>query len=160
MDERDAFGPEAGGIEPRSSADLRISLLDRFRLENDGPFIIVPDRSQQLLAFLALKGRMIRRPVVAGTLWPVATEEHGSSSLRSALARLHGRARAAVAATAQEVGLSDEVGVDLWDSRALARRLLAPEGSPPTARAGAEAIPALSPYIHAGRWPDQGRPRG
>jgi len=90
LDERDAFGPEAGGIEPRSSADLRISLLDRFRLENDGPFIIVPERSQRLLAFLALKGRMIRRPVVAGTLWPVATEEHASSSLRSALARLHG----------------------------------------------------------------------
>jgi DNA-binding SARP family transcriptional activator len=82
--------------------------------------------------------------VLAGTLWPVATEDHASSSLRSALARLHGRARAAVEATAHEIGLSDEVTVDFWDSRELAHRLLAPEGSTPGAEPGAEAIPALS----------------
>lgn len=112
-------------------------------MEDEGPTIILPEGSQRLLAFLALNGRSIRRHVVAGTLWPVATEDHASSSLRSALARLHGRARAAVKATAQEIGLSHEVTVDLWDSRELAHRLLAPAGSTPAAP-GAEAIPALS----------------
>jgi SARP family transcriptional regulator, regulator of embCAB operon len=106
--------------------------------------MILPEGSQRLLAYLALKGRLVRRPVVAGTLWPVATEGRASSSLRSALARLPRGARAAVEATAQEVGLSDDVTVDLWDSRELAHRLLAPEGSTPAAAPGAEAIPALS----------------
>jgi SARP family transcriptional regulator, regulator of embCAB operon len=49
-----------------------------------------------------------------------------------------------VQATAHEIGLSDQVTVDLWDSRELAHRLLAPEGSMPAAEPGAEAIPALS----------------
>lgn len=136
--------PEASGTRPRNRPHLRISLLDQFRLEDEGLSIILTEGSQRLLAFLALKGRLIRRAVVAGTLWPVATEDHASSSLRSALARLHRGARAAVAATAQEIGLSDEVTVDLWDSRALAHRLLMPEGSTPAAEPGAESIPAFS----------------
>jgi SARP family transcriptional regulator, regulator of embCAB operon len=143
LDEGKHLEPRASRSEPRSP-HLRISLLDEFRLEGDGPTIILPEGSQRLLALLALKGRSIRRPVVAGTLWPVATEEHASSSLRSALARLHGGARAAVEATAQAIGLSDAVTVDLWDSRELAHRLLAPQGSTPAAEPGAEAIPALS----------------
>jgi hypothetical protein len=69
---------------------MRMSLLGGFQLENEGAELILPVGSQRLLAFLALKGRSIRRPLVAGTLWPVATEDHASSSLRSALARLHG----------------------------------------------------------------------
>jgi hypothetical protein len=76
---------------------MRMSLLGGFQLENEGAELILPEGSQRLLAFLALKGRSIRRPLVAGTLWPVATEDHASSSLRSALARLQGGARAAVA---------------------------------------------------------------
>jgi SARP family transcriptional regulator, regulator of embCAB operon len=136
--------PEARETEPRNRPHLRISLLDGFRLEDEGPTIILPEGTQRLLAFLALKGRSIRRPMVAGTLWPLATEDHASSSLRSALARLHGGARAAVEATAHEIGLSDEVTVDLWDSRELAHRVLAPEGSTPAAEPGAEAISALS----------------
>lgn len=111
--------PEARETEPRNRPHLRISLLDGFRLEDEGPTIILPEGSQRLLAFLALKGRSIRRPVVAGTLWPGPTEDHASSSLRSALARLHGGARAAVEATAQKIGLTDQVTVDLWDSREL-----------------------------------------
>jgi SARP family transcriptional regulator, regulator of embCAB operon len=123
---------------------LRISLLGGFQLELEGPTMILPEGSQRLLAFLALKGRWIQRPVVAGTLWPVATEEHASSSLRSALARIPDGARAAIEATAKDLELSDDVTVDLFDSRALAHRLLAPHGSTPAEESGAEAIAALS----------------
>jgi SARP family transcriptional regulator, regulator of embCAB operon len=86
---------------------------------------------------------LVRRSVAAGTLWPVATEDHASSSLRSALARLQGEARAAVEANVRDLGLSGDVTVDFWDSRALAHRLLSPQRSSP-ADPGSEAIPALS----------------
>jgi DNA-binding SARP family transcriptional activator len=59
-----------------------------------------------------------------------------------------------VAAMARELGLSDDVTVDLWDSRALARGLLAPEGSARAADPGAEAIPALSHELLPG-WYDE-----
>jgi SARP family transcriptional regulator, regulator of embCAB operon len=128
----------------RSSAP-RISLLGGFQLEADeGPALILPEGSQRLLAFLALKGRLIQRQTVAGTLWPVATETHASSSLRSTLARLQGKARTSVAATARDLGLSEDVTVDLWDARALAHRLLSPTEGAASEDPGAEAIPALS----------------
>jgi DNA-binding SARP family transcriptional activator len=113
-------------------------------LEEEGPTIILPEGSQRLLAFLALKGRLVRRPVAAGTLWPVGTEDHATSSLRSAIARLHGQARSAVEVTARDLGLSDDVTVDFWDSRSVAHQLLAPQGSSSSADPGAEAIPGLS----------------
>jgi len=144
LGQRKYLRPETRGTELRNRPYLRISLLDGFRLEDDDLTIVLREGSQRLLAFLALKGRSVRRPVAAGTLWPVATEDHASSSLRSALARLHGGARATVESTARKVGLSDEVTVDLWDSQELAYRLLTPEESTPAAEPGAEAIPALS----------------
>jgi DNA-binding SARP family transcriptional activator len=128
----------------RGGSGIRISLLGGFQLESEGPALILPEGSQRLLALLALKGRLIKRQTVAGTLWPVATEAHASSSLRSALARLGGRARATVEATARDLGLSDDVAVDLWDARALADRLLGATGSSTSAEPGREAIPALS----------------
>lgn len=110
----------------------------------EGPALILPEASQRLLAFLALKGRLVQRQTVAGTLWPVATEVHASSSLRSALTRLRGGARSAVEATARDLGLSDDVTVDLWDSRELAHKLLASTETSPSADPGPEAIAALS----------------
>ena len=106
---------EARGTQRRNRL-LRLSLLDGLRLEDEEPSIILPEGSQRLLAFLALKGRPIRRPVVGGTLWPVATEDNASSNLRSAPTRLQRRARAAVEATGHEFGLSHEVTVDLRDT--------------------------------------------
>jgi SARP family transcriptional regulator, regulator of embCAB operon len=129
-----------GGIDPH----MRMSLLGGFQLENEGANLILPEGSQRLLAFLALKGRWIRRQTVAGTLWPVATDEHASSSLRSALARLDNGARSAVEATAAQLRLAHDVSVDLWDSRALAHHLLEhPQASTPD-HLDAEAVSALS----------------
>jgi DNA-binding SARP family transcriptional activator len=128
----------------RGGSGIRISLLGGFQLESEGPALILPEGSQRLLAFLALKGRLIKRQTVAGTLWPVATEAHASSSLRSALARLGGGARASVEATARDLGLSDDVTVDLWDARALADQLLGATGSSSSTEPGREAIRALS----------------
>jgi SARP family transcriptional regulator, regulator of embCAB operon len=133
--------PEAGA---RPATGPRISLLGGFRLEDEGAAIVLPEGSQRLLAFLALRARLVKRPVAAGTLWPVSTEEHASSSLRSALARLPRSGRAAVEATARDLGLSGGVTVDLWESRALAQRLLAPESPHPGEEAGPGAVSDLS----------------
>jgi hypothetical protein len=134
-------GPKFGG-QPWEGP--RISLLGGFQLEDEGTSIVLPEGSQRLLALLALRGRLVRRPVAAGTLWPVATEARASSSLRTALARLPDAAGAAVTATAPELGLSDRVSVDLWDSRALAHQLLAPPDSSLSSNRGPEVVSALS----------------
>ena len=125
--------------EPRTH--LRISVLGGFRLEEDGLSVLVPDGSQRLLAFLALTGKSVRRSAAAGTLWPVVTEDHASSSLRSALTRSSPRARTGVLATTKEIGLSHDVVVDLWDSRDLAH-LLTTE---------VRASPAFDPDVDADR---------
>src|SRR2546422_7909179 len=134
---RGESGPESGA---RPNEGPRISLLGGFRLEDEGTAIVLPEGSQRLLAFLALRGRLVKRPVAAGTLWPVSTEEHASSSLRSALARLPESGRAAVEATARDLGLSGRVTVDIWESRALAHRLLAPESSMQIGDVGSGAV--------------------
>jgi len=134
-------GPEGGlGVTERQESTagaetdphLRMSLLGGFQLEDEEAELILPEGSQRLLAFLALKGRWVRRQAVTGTLWPIVTEDRANSSLRSALARLDAGARAAVEATAKDLRLSDDVTVDLWDSRSLAHELLErPQGSVP-----------------------------
>jgi len=122
-------GPPTG---PETDPHLRMSLLGGFQLEDEEANLILPEGSQRLLAFLALKGRWVRRQTVAGTLWPIVTEDRANASLRSALARLDAGARAAVEATAKDLRLSGDVTVDLWDSRSLAHELLErPQGAVP-----------------------------
>jgi SARP family transcriptional regulator, regulator of embCAB operon len=143
------------GRDPRQvRPHIRISLLDGFRLEEDGVSVLLPAGSQRLLAFLALKGRSVRRAGAAGTLWPAVTGDHASSSLRSALARLSPGARAGVLATTTEIGLSDDVAVDLWDSRGLAHLLTAPERSSPTFEPDVDAIADLSHEVLPGWYDD------
>jgi SARP family transcriptional regulator, regulator of embCAB operon len=93
---------------------------------------------------LALHGGMVRRTAVAGTLWPDASEGHAYCNLRQALARLHRTARQALAASKLELGLADEVAVDLGYARALARRLLDPAVTPVPSELGSAAVTVLS----------------
>jgi hypothetical protein len=101
-------GPGASGTQPGNRPHLRISLLHGFRLEDGGPSIILTEGSPRLLAFLGIDGRMIRRSVVVGTLWPAATEDRASSNLSIHASRLDAGVRASAVATAEEVGLSLE----------------------------------------------------
>jgi SARP family transcriptional regulator, regulator of embCAB operon len=133
--------PPAGS---ETDPHLRMSLLGGFQLEDEEAELILPEGSQRLLAFLALKGRWVRRQTVAGTLWPIVTEDRANSSLRSALTRLGAGARAAIEATSKDLRLSEDVTVDLWDSRSLAHHLLErPQGSV-TDELDPGAIPTLS----------------
>jgi DNA-binding SARP family transcriptional activator len=144
MVDRRQLGARSKAASKRARPSIGISLLGGFQVETEGSTIAVPEGSQRLLAFLALKGRSVRRQTVAGTLWPIVTDAHASSSLRSALARLPDEARATVAITAQDLRLSDDVTVDLWDWREIAKQLLAPQNSSASVNLGPNAIQPLS----------------
>jgi DNA-binding SARP family transcriptional activator len=132
-----------------------VSVLGGFRLWRSGSVQAgVPRASQRLLAFLALRGAVASRATVAGTLWPDATESHAYSNLRSALARLERTCRETLHTSKLEVGLAEDVRVDLRHSQALARRLLDPSTKPDQSDLGAPAVGALSADLLPGWYDD------
>ena len=111
----------------RASSGFMVSLLGGFHLRLRGSAQGgIPRTSQRLLVFLALHDQAVNRAAVAGTLWPDASERHAYSNLRSALARLERTSRKAVRASKLELGLAEDVTVDLHQSRAMARQLFDP----------------------------------
>ena len=114
----------------------------------------IPRASQRLLAFLAIRGGVISRAAVAGTLWPDATETHAHSNLRSALARLERTYRKTLQASKLELGLAEGVTVDVCHAQALARRLLDPATTPEQSDLSSATIAALSREILPGWYDD------
>lgn len=102
----------------------RITLLGGFRCFHDDAEMDLPEASERLLAYLAVKGRPMHRATVAGTFWPDATEKQAFANLRSTLWRLPGSSRDAVEVGPRSVGLHPDVAVDLAAAGALARRVL------------------------------------
>jgi SARP family transcriptional regulator, regulator of embCAB operon len=129
----------AGEAAPaRASTTASLCLLGEFRLVAGSGETPVPAGSGRLLALLALRGRRLRRSVVAGTLWPDASEQHAGTCLRSALLRLDPASRHSVDISPGELAIRPGVRVDLRDAQVVARRLVTP-GTPLTDadRAGA-----------------------
>jgi hypothetical protein len=58
---------------------LCIAVVRGFRLDEEGVRVLLPEGSQPLLAFLALKGT-IWSVIVAGTVRPTVLQDHASSS--------------------------------------------------------------------------------
>jgi DNA-binding SARP family transcriptional activator len=129
---------------PGTDGGFMVALLGGFALFWGNRVLGIPTASQRLLAFLALHGRMVKRAAVAGTLWPDASESHALANLRSALARLQGTARKALATSKLELGLAEGVMVDVRHAKLLARRLLDPAVTPDRSELGLAAVPALS----------------
>lgn len=124
---------------------LAVSVLGSFGFAAaDGSRPVLSGGSQRLLAFLALHDDAVPRSAAAGSLWPEASGEHASSSLRSALTRLGATTRDAVAVTDVDLRLADDVTVDIRQSQGFARRLLEPDVEPEVTALGAKAISALS----------------
>ena len=124
-----------------------------FSVGGDAPLGISAG-SQRLLAFLALRDRVVTRTHVAGTLWPEASDEHAGASLRSAISRLDPRARQAVKVTAVDLGLAEGVVVDVHRSKPLARRLIDRDAPPSNDDIGAGAVSALSDELLPGWYDD------
>jgi len=128
--------------DPHPEFDLTV--LGGFRLRSGTGDVGVPRGSQRLLAFLVLRGGMVKRAAVAGALWPEAAERHAYSNLRAAIARLNGTGRKAVAASKLELGLAEGVTVDFHHAQPLARRLLDPAATPAPSDLSLAAVAALS----------------
>jgi SARP family transcriptional regulator, regulator of embCAB operon len=143
----EAPGARAVEADTEGSLGPRISLLGGFGLSDGRVDIAIAEGPQRLLAFLALRKRPVRRTLAAGALWPDVTQEHASSSLRSTLARLDEGARSALAVTASQLGIADQISVDLWESEALARRLAGPHESLTVDRSSSDEVDALSSDI-------------
>src|SRR6476620_1981414 len=106
-------------------AEVRLSVLGGFELMVDGEVVNIPGGSERVLAFVALCCRAaVPRALVAGTLWPEASERCACTNLRSALSRLRSLGRAALDVGPDEVRLAQEVHVDLRHARNFAHRVL------------------------------------
>jgi SARP family transcriptional regulator, regulator of embCAB operon len=131
-----------------------ITILGGFGLFWGNNLIGVPRASQRLLVYLALRGRMVQRAVVAGTLWPDVPESHAYSNLRSTISRLHSRARKVLETGKLELGLAQPVTVDFRHAQVLACRLLEPEVTLGEFDPAMTAIAALSADLLPG-WCDE-----
>ncbi|MDQ6948468.1 MAG: SARP family transcriptional regulator [Actinomycetota bacterium] len=129
---------------PLRAGGSRVLLVGGFQLVEGDAHVALAEGSQRLLALLALRGRPVKRLLVAGTLWPDATEKRAYASLRSALARLDGILREAVEVDPSALRLASSVSVDLRESQALAHRLLDVVDQPLESDLSGAAIASLS----------------
>lgn len=133
----------------------KLDLLGGFVFSvGDHALLGISASSQRLLAFLAVRDRMLTRDQVAGILWPESSDEHAGASLRSAMSRLDGQVRQAIKVTAHDLRLDEGVVVDVHYSQALARRLI-DRGAPLVeGDIGTPAVSALSRDLLPGWYED------
>lgn len=121
---------------PHELARADLQLLDSFSLRTSGATVDLPEGLQRLLAYLAQHGPSARA-VVAGTLWPEATEDHALANLRTGVWRLNKLLPGLLCVDGFRLGVSPHLRVDSHEQEAVARRLLhtEPEGEPWTGEA-------------------------
>jgi SARP family transcriptional regulator, regulator of embCAB operon len=140
---------------PGVNHNSMVSVLGGFHLWWSGSVQIgIPRASQRVLAFLAIRGGVISRAAVAGTLWPNASETHAYSNLRSALTRLERTCREILQASKLELGIAEGVAVDIRHAQALAGRLLDPAATPEQSDLSRAAVAALSCDLLPGWYDD------
>ncbi|QBJ96373.1 hypothetical protein ERC79_10640 [Rhodococcus sp. ABRD24] len=117
------FGREldAGG-SPSDPATLR--LTGEFELVVAGRSLAIPHAAERVLAYLALAGRSVARPRIAGSLWPTSSAQRAAKSLRNVLWRLHGDGLNLVMAQYDRLSLNPEVRTDFSELETLAYRLI------------------------------------
>ena len=103
--------------------DVRIVLLNEFRLEYGDAIVRTPRTAQRLLAYLSIFPSQ-PRALVAGTLWPDVSEERAAGSLRSAVWNLQKLCPRLLRSRRDNMALADHVQVDVHDFITAARRLI------------------------------------
>ncbi len=144
-------------LKPQPGVDhsSKVLVLGGFQLWCRGSEqVSIPRTSQRLLALLAIRGGVISRTAVAGTLWPDATETQACSNLRSALVRMNGPGRKVLQVSKLELGLAEDVTVDVCCAQRLARRLLDPAVTPEQSDLSSAAIAILSSDLLPGWYDD------
>jgi len=112
------------GVGRDQSTETTLALLGSFELRCGGRVVPLPVPAQRVLAFLALQGRPLLRPYVAGVLWIESTDLQALGSLRSALWRIRRAGDELVEARGQQLRLAPGVRVDVEDATGCARRLI------------------------------------
>ncbi|MEE4495925.1 BTAD domain-containing putative transcriptional regulator [Streptomyces sp. BE230] len=92
----------------------RLWLLGQCTLELGAEPVELCHNGQRLLAFMGLRGRVCRT-VLAGTLWPEATEEHARGSLRTALWKLPRTEPALIGRCGEALVVSPALRVDVHE---------------------------------------------
>jgi DNA-binding SARP family transcriptional activator len=110
---------------------LELDLLRGFEVRVRGRVVDIPPSAQRLVAFLALHDRPLQRLHVAGSLWLESNEEHANASLRTTLWRLGRQGCRLVEANGNQLGLAQDVSVDLHAAQVQARRVLRHESVTP-----------------------------
>jgi DNA-binding SARP family transcriptional activator len=106
---------------------MRLTLLGGFALRIGTETLALPVSAQRVLAFVALHGSAcLSRSLMAGSLWPDATEQHATGNLRTALWRLRRLGSPVVEMPTGRVQPARTLAIDYHDAVALARRLLDP----------------------------------
>jgi DNA-binding SARP family transcriptional activator len=104
---------------------MRLEILNGFRVTWTTLDIDVPPRSAEVLAYLALRDRPVRRSVICDALWAHQPEQRALANLRSAVYRLQVRTPVPlVLASTESLALSPDVVVDLREGLAVARNLV------------------------------------
>lgn len=112
-----------------SPSPPHLRLLGQFRLVYGAEAVDLCPNAQRLLALVGLRS-CVSRTVLAGTLWPDATEAHARGSLRSALCKLPRGDRAPVTCCRNTVSIVDSVTVDARVLAETALRVLRSSGAP------------------------------
>lgn len=94
-----------------------LGLLACWRLEQSDRDVSVPFRQQRVIAAAALLGRR-PRDLLAGLLWPEASEDHAAQSLRTCLWQIHHRLPGLLSPSRYQVCLDPTVATDLQRFRA------------------------------------------
>jgi DNA-binding SARP family transcriptional activator len=103
---------------------LELRVLGELEVVVGGRTVAVPLQAQRVLGCLAVTGPSLPREILAGRLWPDTTQVRAQANLRNALWRLRGVSRRLVRAARGQVGLRDDVTVDLARSERFARTVL------------------------------------
>lgn len=110
----------------------RLSLLGGFSLSYEGHEVAVPECSQRVLAYLALRERSQSRQVVASTLWPERIDTRAAANLRSSLWRLPTPGGISLCeARGQMLSISSGVDVDVRRVERLGWSIVNGQAAPP-----------------------------
>jgi DNA-binding SARP family transcriptional activator len=112
----------AASPEPRIE-EVSLGLLGGFELQRGGHVIDLPMRAKRLLAFLALRRRLLSRAHISQSLWLDATEENARVNLRSALCDIGPMKTSLIDMARGHLALGRHVRVDVHRSIDLAERL-------------------------------------
>ncbi|MFN2544692.1 MAG: BTAD domain-containing putative transcriptional regulator [Actinomycetota bacterium] len=99
-------------------------LIGGFELLLDGDVVPLSMPAKRILAFMALQERPLARSHIAGVLWGETTDSRAAASMRTALWRLKQPGLSVIESSNGTIGLREEVSIDLWEVREMARRAL------------------------------------